>query len=212
VRSKKAMVLIAILAPFLAFEPIASQSAEEPSKPSSRRAQEAICSDDAPQPSWCAEIGLGRREVQSWVDGKWTVTLQSDEMDVDKRATLSTQLAGADGFNEGWIELTVWNGGSVVSHSANNSILRNFYRDRERWPYCAGNLDRISVDGAEVQYIATIERGGKCNQIALNGRAIIAMKRGKNAKMRLGRNNTIYHIDLQGFTAAMRRAVRLTKR
>ncbi len=182
--------------------------------PSSQRAKEALCEDEGNRPSWCAELGLGG--PQSWVEGSWKVTLLSDEMDVEKRASILTDLYAEDGRVVGWLSIDVWNGGRLVTHSANTgdpgNILFNLPRQHEGWPHCVGDLDRIASDDERVQYFATVQSGGNCNRIDSNGTAIASMKRGRSAKIRLGNNNAVYNIDLTGFTAAMNHAAMLTRR
>lgn len=193
--------------------PVSGQAIDEPQMPSSQRAKEAMCEGAENRPSWCAELAIGG--AQSWKDGSWTVTSLSDDMDVDKQATVRTDLYSEDGRIVGWLSINVWNGGRLITHSANTGVPGNVFfnlpRQREGWPYCEGDLDRIAVDEERVQYLATIASGGRCNRIEASGGAIASMKRGRTAKVRLGSNIAVYSIDLTGFTAAMSRAAMLTR-
>lgn len=180
---------------------------EQP-KPTSRAAQQAECAGRGAKPSWCDDDDVKSlsNPNATRIAENWTVTLRSDDMDVDKYATLEAPLYEPGGI-AGKLTINVWNGGSIITHSSTPG-------GRSWWPWCETNLDRISVDNGPVQYLAAIERGGDCDRIAHNGRAVSAMKRGSTAKIRVNREygTTDYSLNLTGFTAAYNRAVQLTRR
>ena len=203
-RNAKTLIATAAAALTMTANPVLAQTADEPPKPSSRAAQEAECAASSNKPSWCFDRDVREPNGGITARGSWSVILASDEMDVDKEAEIETKLY-LDGRAVGWLTISVWNGGSFIQHKS--SVGGRYY-----WPWCANNLDRISVDGAPVQYLATVERGGECDRIAANGRAMSAMKRGNRAKIRFGGNDNVYEFNLTGFTAAFNRAVQITRR
>jgi len=181
-----------------------------PSMPSSRRAQIAECAGKN-SPAWCSDVGLGKPSpAPKWQYGDWTVELLSDQMDVDKQASIRATLFDNEGYAAGSIELFIWNGGKLITHQVGTG--HSVILTRKGWPFCERNLDRIAVDDQPVQYLATIKKPGHCDFISPGGSALSAMKNGQSAKLRLTGGGSVYRISLSGFTKAMNKAVEKTER
>lgn len=138
--------------------------------------------------------------------GDWIVKLLTDEMDINQEAIIITAVKSGSSEPETF-RLIISNGGSLITQ------MSSMYGADHSWPFCTSDTTRIAVDDNPVTYLATIEKGGSCDSIPARGRAIAAMKRGKQAKVRLaakGGYTEDWVIGLDGFTAAFNRAIALT--
>ena len=80
----------------------------------------------------------------------------------------------------------------------------------DSWPNCDFDTASYKVDNRALGYIATINRGGRCNAVPMKGVLIQSFLTGSKAKLKL--NDVVGSISLDGFVQAWREAAKLTKR
>lgn len=143
--------------------------------------------------------------------GDWYVKALHDDMDTVTQVRMFTTFqytssgSGSNfflqkDFNLGFMLF----GGEVVTLSPSAGFLGQGY-----WPYCDYDLSSVSVDEAKAVRLTTVDSPGSCNLVDKNGTAVMQLKKGKEARVRMGSMNGV--ISLDGFSKAWSRALNIGK-